>query len=198
MLANEQIWWHVARASGIVAWVLSAAAVLWGLGLSTRAMGARPRAPWLLDLHRFLGGFTVVFVGIHLLGLWADSYIEFGLREMLVPMTSKWQPGAVAWGIVAFYLLLAVEITSLIMNRLPKNLWKAVHFSSYLLFATGTVHVFAAGTDAANPVLQITALTLVTAMVFFTLYRFIGPGRVGSIRPSPKAPKEAQVEASVG
>ena len=44
---------------------LAAASVLWGMALSTRALGARPKAPWLLDLHRFLGGMTVLFVGAH-------------------------------------------------------------------------------------------------------------------------------------
>lgn len=192
MVANEQIWWYVARSSGITAWALSAAAVLWGLGLSTRALGSRPRAPWLLDLHRFLGGFTIVFVGVHMVGLWADSYVEFGARELFVPFASSWQPGAVAWGIVAFYLLLAVEITSLVMNHIPKKLWKAVHLSSYLLFALGTVHLFTAGTDAKNPILLWVAVVVIAAMVFFTVYRIIGPGRVGSIRPATSSNRPAK------
>ena len=35
--------WYVARASGIVAWVLLAASVLWGLAITTRVMNGRPR-----------------------------------------------------------------------------------------------------------------------------------------------------------
>ena len=96
IVASSQVWWHVARASGIVAWALAAATVLWGLALSTRALGPRPRAPWLLDLHRFLGGLTVVFVAVHLIGLWADSYVTFGYTELFVPMASAWRPGSPA------------------------------------------------------------------------------------------------------
>jgi len=61
VLADTQVWWFVARSSGIVAWALSALAVLWGMALSSRALGRRPPAPWLLDVHRFLGGLTVAW-----------------------------------------------------------------------------------------------------------------------------------------
>jgi hypothetical protein len=184
IVASSQVWWHIARASGIVAWALAAATVLWGLALSTRALGPRPRAPWLLDLHRFLGGLTVVFVAVHLIGLWADSYVTFGLTELFVPMASAWRPGAVAWGIVAFYLLLAVEITSLLQSHLPKRVWRGVHLSSYALFTAGTIHLLTAGTDADNVVLRWTAVTTLAATVFFLVYRAVGPGRRASVRTS--------------
>ena len=50
---SSQAFWYAARASGIVAWALAAAAVVWGLALSARVSGQRPRRPWLFDLHRF-------------------------------------------------------------------------------------------------------------------------------------------------
>lgn len=179
---DSHLWWYVARSGGLVSWALAAATILWGLALSTRALGARPKAPWLLDLHRFLGGLTVVFVGVHLVGLWADTYVQFGARELFVPFASTWRPGAVAWGIVAFYLLLAVELTSLVMNRLPKKLWKGVHFTSYALFVFGTVHLFTAGTDHTNLAVRWATIAIVAGVVFFTVYRAIGPGRAASVR----------------
>jgi predicted ferric reductase len=178
---NEQFWWHVARSSGLVAWALAALAVLWGLALSTRALGKKPKAPWLLDLHRFLGGLTIVFVAVHLVALWADSYVEFDLAGLFVPLATPWKTGAVAWGIVAFYLLLAVEITSLLMKRIPKKLWKAVHFSSYALYAMATAHLLMAGTDASETWIVWLVWASVGATVFFTIYRFIGPGKRGSV-----------------
>jgi DMSO/TMAO reductase YedYZ heme-binding membrane subunit len=182
ILAASQFWWHLSRASGIVSWALAASAVLWGLALSTRALGSRPRAPWLLDLHRFLGGLTIVFVAVHLVGLWADSYVTFGLAELFVPMASPWRPDAVAWGVVALYLLLAVEVTSLLMRRIPKRLWHSVHLLSYGVFAAGTIHLFTAGTDATNPALRWAAAVTVAATVFFLVYRLVGPGRHAGAR----------------
>jgi DMSO/TMAO reductase YedYZ heme-binding membrane subunit len=181
---STQTWWFVSRASGIVAWSLAAASVLWGMALSTRALGKQPRAPWLLDLHRFLGALTVVFVGVHLLGLFLDQYAHFGLADLFVPFASTWKPQPVAWGIVAFYLLVAVEITSLLMKRLPKKLWHAIHLLSYVLYVTATVHLFLAGTDAGNLWLRSAAFVSMGGILFFLIYRFIGPGRAASVKSS--------------
>src|SRR6476620_11760618 len=94
---SEQIWWYTARAGGIVGWALLAASVLWGLAISTKATKGRVRPNWMLDLHRFLGGLGVIFVGVHVVGLVADSYAHFGLAELLVPFASTYRPAAVAW-----------------------------------------------------------------------------------------------------
>ena len=176
---NSQLWWFVARASGIVAWVLITASVLWGLSVSIR-LTRSPKPAWMLDLHRFLGGLAVAFTGVHLAGLVADSYVHFGPSELLIPFASAWKPGPVAWGIVAMYLLLAVELSSLAMRRLPRKLWHAVHFSSYLIFALVTIHMFAAGSEAGDPALQWTALVSVAAVGFLTIVRILAPRRAAA------------------
>ena len=80
----------------------------------------------------------MIFTAVHLVGLVADSYVTFGWAEILVPMASGWKPGAVAFGVVSMYLLVAVEATSRAIRRLPRNLWRWVHRSSFVLFATAT------------------------------------------------------------
>ncbi|HEU5302314.1 MAG TPA: ferric reductase-like transmembrane domain-containing protein [Acidimicrobiia bacterium] len=170
---DPHLWWYVARASGIVGWALVTASVVYGLWVSLRLTRRRPRPAWVLDLHRFLGGLSVVFVGVHLAGLAADSYAHFGLGELLVPFASSWKPTAVAWGIVGVYLLVAVEATSLLMRRLPRRLWRAIHLSSYGIFAVSTIHMFTAGTDAGNAALQWSAVAGTTAVVFLTVTRVL-------------------------
>jgi putative heme transporter len=51
----------------------------------------------------------------------------------------------VAWGIAALYLLIAVEITSLVRRSLPNRLWRRVHYASFPIFALATIHGVAAG-----------------------------------------------------
>jgi len=174
---NEQFWWYVSRSAGIAAWALALASVLWGIALATRALGPNPKAPWLLDLHRHLGGLTVLFTGIHMGALVADTYVHFGLADLLVPFASPWKTGAVAWGVIAFWMLLAVELTSLVRNRLPKRLWHGVHLTSYLVAVLATGHMLTAGTDAENPLLQVVAFVWVPITVFFLLYRWLAPSR---------------------
>jgi predicted ferric reductase len=144
---NPRLWWYIARAGGLVAWTLLAASTLWGLALTTRALAGRVTSRWLLDLHRFLGGLSVVFVAVHLTGIVADTFVHFGPADVLVPLASAWHPVWVAWGVVALYLLVAVELTSLLRPRIPHRLWKGVHVTSFLLFTLATVHVLVAGTD---------------------------------------------------
>ena len=166
----SQLWWYTARAGGIMAWALMAASVLWGLALSTKVLRGRPRPNWILDLHRFLGGLALIFTAVHVVAIVFDSYVHFGLVQVLVPFTGTWHPAAVAWGIVGLYLLAAVEITSLLRSRLPKRVWRATHVLSFPLFAVTTVHALTAGTDRhtvalrtliIGAVLNVTALTWV-------------------------------------
>ena len=172
---NHQLWWYVARASGLVGWFLCTLAVVWGLALSTRLFGKRPAPAWLLDLHRFLGGLATIFVVIHVGALVADSYTHFGLADVLVPLASSWRPGAVAWGIAGFYLLLAVELTSLARRHFPGRLWRRVHAASLPLWVVSTVHLMTAGTDATNPAVLSIALLSAGAVLFVTLVRFLSP-----------------------
>ena len=163
--------WYVARASGLVGWGLLAAATLWGLALSTKVLGKRPRPSWILDLHRMLGALALVFTGVHVGAILADQYVHFGLVDVLVPFASKWRPGAVAWGVVGLYLLVAIEVTSLLRAHISKTLWRRVHFASFPLFVAATVHGLTAGTDTTRRVAVLVALVVGVAFCAFVAAR---------------------------
>jgi len=194
---TDQLWWYTARAGGIVAWALLGLSVLWGLALSTKALGKRPRPNWILDLHRFLGGLALIFTGVHVVAIMADSYVHFGLTEVLVPFTGSWHPAAVAWGIIGLYFLVAVEITSLLRRRLSKRLWRATHFLSFPLFALTTVHALSAGTDGATFALRwgiIVTAVAVTVLTFIRIQQVERPRAGGPPAPTPaRAPAPAPV-----
>ncbi len=183
-IANEQFWWYVARSGGIVALVLVAASVLWGLFLSSRYLAGGPRPKALLDLHRFIGGLSVAFTAIHLLGLYFDSFVTFTVVDLLVPFASEWRPVEVAAGVVAFWLLVAVQTTSLAMKRLPRRLWKWVHLTSYLLLPLGIVHGITAGTDASTAWYRVGSAGLIGLLTWLTAWRAWFAGR-RSHRPRP-------------
>jgi DMSO/TMAO reductase YedYZ heme-binding membrane subunit len=178
---NSQLLWYTARAGGLVAWGLLVASMVWGLLMTTKLARKIARPNWMLDLHRFLGGAAVVFTGIHVASIMLDSYVHFGWAEVLVPLASSWHPVAVAWGIVGFYCLLAVEITSLLRKKLSKRLWRAVHFLSFPLFASATVHAMTAGTDRSNLVV-LTAVLVCTTLVL--LLTFVRDNRVPEDKPA--------------
>ena len=168
---NDKVWWYATRSAGIVAWALLALSVLWGLALSTRAFGKRPRPNWLLDLHRFLGGLAVIFTGVHVVAIVLDSFVDFSVLNVVVPFTGSWHPAAVAWGIVAMYALAAVEITSLLRKRISKQAWRVTHYLSFPLFALATIHVLTAGTDRHTLLLRALLTIGVVSVVLLTAIR---------------------------
>jgi predicted ferric reductase len=182
--------WYIARAAGLVGWGLLAAATLWGLALSTKVLGKRPRPNWLLDLHRWLGGVALIFTGVHVLALLADTYVHFGLASVLVPFASTWHPVAVAWGVVAFYLLVAVELTSLARAHFPKIVWRRVHFASFLLFVMATVHGLTAGTDTKTAMARVVAMVVGSVFVGLTAVRIAESVRTKA--PAPRRPPVRQ------
>ena len=119
---TEQFWWYVARASGMVAAVLLVLTLIWGLLITTKLIDRRGLPAWLTDLHRYLGGLSVVFIAVHMVSLVFDNYLVFSWSDLFVPFASSWRPVAVAGGVIAAWLLVAVETTSLAKRWLPRRL----------------------------------------------------------------------------
>lgn len=168
---SPQFWWYLTRASGIVAWLMLTCSVIWGILLSTKAFPGRRNPAWLLSLHRWLGGLTVSFLAIHLASLVVDDYVSFGLADLAVPFASDWKPGAVALGVLGAWLLVAVQLTSLAMRRLPRRFWRVVHLSSYVSFWLASMHAAFAGTDASSWLYRGTAAASIAAVAWALMYR---------------------------
>jgi len=198
---DPRVWWWVARASGIVAWLVVVAAVVWGLLASTKMIRRRGMPAWILDLHRYLGTLTIVFVAVHVGAIWADSFVKFGPRELFVPLASTWRPHAVAWGIVSTYLLVAIQTTSWLMRKLPRKLWHRIHVLSVPMLAMATVHGFLAGTDRGNRAVQWSAFALLVGVLFLLTVRVLSPSRAArgavAINIRERRPQVSEKEVAV-
>ncbi len=183
---NPQIWWYVSRASGILAWALLSLSVCWGLFISTKAVAKATAPAWTLDLHRFLGGVSVLATAAHLGGLVADNYVHFGVAELLVPFKSSWRPVAVASGVVSFYLLIAVEMTSLAMKRIPRAWWRRIHRTSFVLWLMASVHMLQAGADVDNALLRVATLAATNIIAFLTVVVVLASSRRSSAETRTK------------
>ena len=190
---NPQLWWFATRSTGIVTWVLATATVLWGLGVTSKPFGKKPAPNWTLDLHRFLGALTLLFLAGHLGALVADSYTNWTIADLAVPYATTWKPGPVAWGIVAAWLLLAVEVSSLVQRHLPRVWWRRIHLTSYLVFVASTVHFLSAGTDRHNVALRVAAGAAVGVVAFLTAFRIRQGRRKAAQKRVAKRPAVAAV-----
>jgi predicted ferric reductase len=178
---TNQVFWYTARASGLVSWALLSASMLWGLVLSTKLRPPRIRPNWTLDLHRYLGGLAVIFVGVHVAALMFDTYVGFGLTQVLVPLASHWKPAAVAWGVTGLYLLLAVELSSLVRTRLPNRLWRRLHFLAFPLYVVATLHMLTAGSDARTALALVAVAAVGVTIGALTAVRW---GKMAAVVPA--------------
>jgi predicted ferric reductase len=143
--------WILIRASGIAAWGLLTAVVLWGLVLATRLPPRITSAPRLLAMHRWLGALALLFTGVHIALLLIDPVEPFTVAEILIPFTAPWEPVAVALGTLALWLLLPVSVIGRLRSRIARvnGAWfTRAHWLAYCAWPLATAHYVLAGTDA--------------------------------------------------
>lgn len=177
---DPQIWWYITRASALIAWALMTLSVVWGILLSTRIMRRIDNPGWLRDLHSYLGGLTLIMVALHMVTLMLDGYLRYSLGDVLIPFSKDYRPLPVALGILAFYVLLAVQGSSLLIARLPRKFWKVVHYASYATLVLVSLHAgWASSKDAGTLWYKILAITLIGSATVAVVIRVLTRGRTG-------------------
>ena len=170
---SDKFCWYLSRSSGWVAFVLLAITVMWGIMGITKVVERRGLPRWMMELHKYLALLSVVFTGIHLAGLVGDNFVHIGWREIMVPYAFDWKPGAVTFGIVAMYLIVAVQVTSWLRPRLPRKVWKATHLLSYPALWLVAMHGLRAGTDASNRLVRGMVIAVIGLTSLLTLLRIV-------------------------
>ena len=143
--------WLAIRGTGLTAWALLTAVVLWGLLLRTRLLGSLAPQLRLLHLHRWLGALALGFLALHMGFLLIDPAVRFTAAEILIPGLAPWQTLAVGLGTVAFWLILVVSVIGRIRTRLGRAgnaIFAKAHLASYAAWPLATAHYVMAGTDA--------------------------------------------------
>ncbi len=170
---NPQFWWYVSRSGALVAAVLLVASLVFGVMMATRALKPHDKPAWMLAMHRWFSLLAVFGTALHLIGLVADNYVQFGWVEVFVPFGSSWKTMPVALGVIAFYLFAIVQISSWMMKRIPRRLWRSLHMSSYGLVWLVFVHAGLAGSDVRNRIYAIIALVLTIVAAWAAVVRMI-------------------------
>lgn len=173
------MWWYVARASGLIAWALLGVTVLGGLLLTTRFMRGRSHT-WIREAHEFGGVLAVAFTVIHLVSVFADDQLRIGLRELFVPFTRQGNLVAQGCGVLAFYLLAAVVVTSWARAQLPWRWWRRLHLLAFPLFGLACAHSILAGSDTTRPILHWACLVVGEVILILAVLRLLPTYRAGS------------------
>lgn len=150
--------WFATRATGLTALVLLTVTVV--LGVLTSVRFASPAWPRFVTvaLHRNLSLLAATFTGLHVLTTVTDPYASISVVSVAVPFSSPYRRIWLGLGAVAFDLLLAVLVTSLLRVRIGLRAWRLVHWAGYLCWPVALIHGLGTGTDgAARWVLAVTA-----------------------------------------
>ena len=142
--------WYFARSAGIVAYLLLSGSVIVGLLMSGRASLSWPRFA-VEELHRFLAIVTGVFIVLHGGSLLLDRVVPISFAQVVVPFTSSYRPLAVGLGVTAAELMAAVGVTNLLRGRLPRRVWRRVHYLTLAVWGLASLHGVLAGSDRGDP-----------------------------------------------
>ena len=110
--------WYLARGSGVVTLVLLTASVVLGIVTSVRWSSRRWPRFVIEFLHRNVALLVVTFLGIHVATVVVDGFAPIGWKDAVVPFVSAYRPLWLGLGAIAFDLVVALVVTSLLRHRI--------------------------------------------------------------------------------
>jgi hypothetical protein len=189
---SDSVLWYTTRGAGAVTLVLLTAVVVLGILSALRAQSASWPRFLTAGLHRNLALMTLVFLALHITTAVVDPFTNLGWTAALVPFTSHYRTFWLGLGVIAFELLLAIVVTSLMRNVIGLGAWRAVHWLTYATWPVAMIHGFGTGTDGWSAWLIAITAACAGAVGIAALYRL----NTGSTDPlaAPRTEFRAGVE----
>jgi sulfoxide reductase heme-binding subunit YedZ len=178
--------WYMARASGIVAFVLLGLTTGLGLGVTSRLGNRLLNRPWFFEAHKFASLLALAFVGLHVAVLIPDPWTDFEPKDLLLPGMSPYRPLAVAMGVLAMYGAVMAAGSFYVKKRLGHRTWRALHYGTFGAFVLALLHGVYAGTDSGEPWMRLTYLVTGLVVFFLTVFRILA-APLPRARPDRKA-----------
>ncbi|MEZ4668129.1 MAG: hypothetical protein R3E39_09450 [Anaerolineae bacterium] len=137
---------YLLRSSGMTAYGLMVASIVWGLLMSTRLINNWSPGVLSMTIHTSLSWFAIALSFLHAL-LLLNRYFDYQATTILIPLVGP-QPLRMTLGISGLWLSVAVAVSFALRNRIGMRAWRWLHQASFLAYALVTVHVLLAGTDS--------------------------------------------------
>jgi Ferric reductase like transmembrane component len=163
---GPSVYWYLTRSTGLVSLLLLTVTMVLGvIDVSRWSTPSWPR--FVLDsLHRSVSMLVLVFLGLHIVTAALDSFAPIALLDAVVPFIGSYRPLWLGLGAVAFDLLLALAITSLMRQRLGHRAWRITHWLAYACWPIALLHGLGTGSDVKSAwSLALTAMCVVAVAV---------------------------------
>ncbi len=169
---DPKVFWYLSRAAGIVSYLLLWLSVTLGLAVSNKMARLWAGGPMAVELHEFSALLGFVFAAFHGLVLLGDQFISYTPFQLLFPFASvNYQPLWVGLGQIAFYLMIPVTFSFYVRKRIGYNVWRTLHYGSFIVYSLMTIHGMLAGSDTTNPGMLVLYAVTGAFVYFMTLYR---------------------------
>lgn len=188
LTGQTSAYWYMARAGGIVAYLLLWLSTIWGLSLSTKLTTNLIPAPIAYGAHEFLAILAVVFTTLHAGVLLGDEYIKFNIFHLAFPFTAPYEPFWTGLGTIAFYLSLAITGSFYVRKQIGQKLWRTLHYFTFGGYTLALLHGLMAGSDSSHLLMKLIFLGTGVIVLFLTFYRLLTLGA----RPTKSTPARTQ------
>lgn len=166
--------WYLTRSTGAVSLLLLTLVIVLGV-IDVRRIST-PRWPrFVVDsLHRNAALLVVSFLVVHILTAVLDSFTKISLTDAIVPFAGSYRPFWLGLGALAFDLLLAVTITSMLRQRIGHRTWRVTHWLSYASWPIALVHGLGTGSDTKGTWMLALELGCLAAVFAAVAFRVVG------------------------
>jgi sulfoxide reductase heme-binding subunit YedZ len=168
---TDQLLWYTTRAAGAVSMMMLTGVVVLGVLSSLRYAPAGLPRFFTPSLHRNVALLTLVFLGLHIVTAVVDPFTSLGWLPAIVPFSSSYRTFWLGLGTIAFELLTAVIVTSLLRGWIGASAWRAVHWLAYAAWPVAIVHGLGTGTDAWSAWFFALTCACIAAVAFAVVYR---------------------------
>ncbi len=164
--AGPSALWYLTRGTGAIALILLTISVALGVANVRRARTAGvPR--FVFDaVHRNASLLAIAFLLVHIVTSLLDGFAPIRLVDVIIPFGSPYRPLWLGFGAVAFDLLIAVAITSVLRRRFGYRAWRITHWAAYACWPIALLHGLGTGSDTKTTwMLAITGGCLIAVIV---------------------------------
>lgn len=168
--------WYVTRATGLVSLVLLTVTVLLGLLVTGNFTSVRWPRFLTRGLHQNVSLLVLVFLALHIAATVLDTYTSIPLTAAFIPFASPYKAAWLSLGAIAFDLLIALTVTSLVRGRLGYRAWRRLHWLAYACWPVAVAHGLGIGTDRSATWVIVLTLGCVGCVAAATAWRVRATG----------------------
>jgi DMSO/TMAO reductase YedYZ heme-binding membrane subunit len=116
-----------------------------------------------------------------------DGYVGIRWIDTLVPFVSGYEPFWLGLGVVAFEIVIALVVSSLLRPRIGLRTWRAVHWAGYVCWPAAVIHGLGiGGQDSRTP--WVLALTVACIALLVAGLAWRAFATTGARTPTERSP----------